>query len=164
MGLNVFGLLSLVRRYEAWCCSCCHEDYHTITLYSFDSGWPIWLNPIFTHGEWVEIVEQRQRSTSQNHVGLLIAPNPIYRSTLSDLPNAAPPPSRISPLTMIHHISHRYMTPAALLFSLYSSKLPVPPSAVAPSSPFLSLSVFASHSSSSAAMICSNRCCWPLAR
>lgn len=73
-------------------------------------------------------------------------------------------PSRISPLTMIHHISHRYMTPAALLFSLYSSKLPVPPSAVAPSSPFLSLSVFASHSSSSAAMICSNRCCWPLAR
>lgn len=76
-----------------------------------------------------------------------------------EFPSAALYPSIHARSQIIHHISYRYMTPAALLFSLYSSKLPVPPSALAPSSSFRSLLVFASHSSSSSAMICSNLCC-----
>lgn len=93
---------------------------------------------------------------------------PIYRSTpapcLSKSQNAALSPPLKPADKVIHYISYRYMTPAALLFSLYSSKLPIPPSAPAPSPLFCSLSLLASHSSSSEAIICSNLCCWPLAR
>lgn len=132
-------------------------------------GRPAILSSIFLHGEWFKVVEH---SISQNWYCFSVfgyESVAMYRST----PTLCLSKSRKVPMPrptaqarghLIHYIRYHYMTPAALLFSLYSSKLPIPPSAPAPSPFSRSLSVFISHSSSSEAMICSNRCCCPLAR
>ena len=161
--MDVFGILSLVRRYSAWRCSCYHENYCRRGMYSVVSG-----RSIFQHGAGIEGCGTEAAFNKQKSllVSLISSQSPRYIQIIAIRASQCHPASVLrNPVhKSSNHISYRYITPAALLFSLYSSKLLVPPSATGPSSLFISFAVFTSHSSSSPAMICSKRCCWPLAK